>query len=331
MASTIDPARRAQLNMMRVAALVGDSGSIATEVTGAIGAGSAVLAEDGTAWILLADLGERGPERQLGAALAWALRHGARRARVIAESGTGVLARRAESFSFDVLVSHLEGRDLFDAVAEPLPPSAEPGEPDEQLRQLIDLIVAGGATPVFEHGVVAGEVDGLEVCRVVADPATGELRLEVGVGAHDRETFQMLHGDRPTRDSLHDVVHTVAQHRRPGSPMHPLNQLAASRLLRARLIADPAQVGAAALVAVEPPIARRNLKDQLPCAAVEPGTGTLVVCTTGIDLDVVPWSADAVSKHAADRCQIVAPARDVIDVQRRLAELVRIPTTFIGV
>jgi hypothetical protein len=64
---------------------------------------------------------------------------------------------------------------------------------------------------------------------------------------------------------------------------------------------------------------------------VEPGTGTLVVCTTGIDLDVVPWSADAVSKHAADRCQIVAPARDVIDVQRRLAELVRIPTTFIGV
>jgi len=225
-------------------------------------------------------------------------------------------------------VSHLEGRTLVDALVEPLP---EPGVTDEAHRAFVDLIIEGGASPVEEHGVVAGEVDGLEVCRVVTDAFTGEVRLEVGVGAHDRETFQMLHGARPTVEALADVVRAVALHRRDGAPQHPLNQLAASRRLRARLLAAPSLVGAAALAVVAPPIARANVKDQLPCAAREPGTGLLVVCTTGIDLDVVPWAVDAIAFHAAERCIIAAPARDVIDVQERLAAIVRVPTSFVAI
>ena len=51
---------------------------------------------------------------------------------------------------------------------------------------------------VVEHGVVTGEVRGLEVCRVVDDRTTGDgVRLEVGVGAHDREAFAIIHGDVP--------------------------------------------------------------------------------------------------------------------------------------
>ncbi len=53
-----------------------------------------------------------------------------------------------------------------------------------------------------EHGVLVGEVRGLEVCRVVDDPHLGTTRLEVGVGAHDREAFQMLHGDVPAIELL---------------------------------------------------------------------------------------------------------------------------------
>jgi hypothetical protein len=328
MASTIDPARRAQLNTMRVAALAADQGEIPTSARASLGAGAALLTDGGTAWTFLADLPDRGPDRQLGGALAWAVRNAAARVHVVAESGTGVLARRAPGFTLPIRVSHLEGRTLVEALAEALP---EPGVTDESHRAFVDLIVEGGASPVEELGVVAGEVDGLEVCRVVTDAFTGEVRLEVGVGAHDRETFQMLHGARPKVEALADVVRAVAQHRRDGAPQHPLNQLAASRRLRARLLAHPDLVDAAALVVIDPPIPRANVKDQVPCAAIEPGTGLLVVCTTGIDLDVVPWAVDAIARHRAERCIIAAPARDVIDVQERLAAIVRVPTRFVAV
>ena len=56
---------------------------------------------------------------------------------------------------------------------------------------------------------------------------------------------------------------------------------------------------------------------------------TVVVCTSGVDLEVVPFAVDAVAAHAgaaAGGCLIVVPARDVIDIQRRLAALVVVPT-----
>ena len=331
MASTIDPARRAQLNGVRLAALVDDQGiptAGATAPVGSIGAGAALLAADGTAWVLLADLADRGPDRQLGAALAWAVRQDATALHVVVESGAGVLARRATWFRLPVRVSRLEGRALVAAEPESLPQSVT--VPDAH-RALSELIVAGGAVPVEESGVLSGEVDGLEVCRVVDDPHTGEVRLEVGVGAHDRETFQLLHGDRPTVEALGDVVGSVIEHRRVRDAQHPLKQLAASRGLRARLIAAPDLVGLAELVAVDPPLPRSNVKDQVPCAALDRTAGTLVVCTTGIDLDVVPWAGDAAASHHAERCIIAAPERDVIDVQQRLAALLRVPTHFVGV
>jgi hypothetical protein len=310
---------------MRLRALVGDAGGVATDVSGALGAGGAVLDTNGTAWVLLATTADRGADRQLGGALAWAIRNGASALRVVAEDGTGTLARRSAWFTLPIEVFQLDGRDLVPATAEPLP---EPGVVRDDHRALADLIVAGGAAPVEEYGVVSGEVDGLEVCRVVDDPVSGEVRLEVGVGAHDRETFQLLHGDRPKVEALADVVRSVAQHRRERAPQHPLNQLAASRKVRSRVLEQPSLLGLAALVPVDPPVPRTNVKDHVPCAAIEPGSGTLVVCTTGIDLDVVPWAGDAIARHEADRCTIVAPARDVIDVQRRLAALLRVPTGF---
>jgi len=328
MASTIDPARRAQLNSIRLAAVVDDHGATGTDSTGALGAGAALLTTDGVAWALLADLPDRGPDRQLGAALAWAVRHDATAVRVIAESGTGALARRAAWFVLPVHISRLDGRELVAADPEPLPVAAAVSDAH---RALTELIVAGGATPVEESGVLSGEVDGLEVCRVIDDPTTGEVRLEVGVGAHDRETFQLLHGDRPKVEALSDVVRSVIEHRRVRDAQHPLKQLAASRRLRAQLIDAPDVVGLTMLAPADPPLPRNNVKDQVPCAAIDHSTGTLVVCTTGIDLDVVPWAGDAAARHGADHCIIAAPERDVIDVQQRLAALLRVRARFLAV
>jgi hypothetical protein len=156
---------------------------------------------------------------------------------------------------------------------------------------------------------------------VVTDPTTGAVRLEVGVGAHDREAFQLLHGDRPTDESLAEVVRFVGTHRKPGAERHPLNLLAQERALRARLVAAPSLIGAERVEPVAPPVPRQNVKDAVPCVALATvdGRRVAVVCSTGIDLDVVPFAVDAMAACGSDSCLVVMPTRDAIDIQHLLA------------
>ena len=66
--------------------------------------------------------------------------------------------------------------------------------------------------------------------------------------------------------------------------------------MRARLVEDPSLVGAAELEAVESTVPRPNIKESAPAAAVgrdRAGTPVVVVCSIGIDLDLVPAAADA--------------------------------------
>lgn len=328
-----DPDRRAALVAMKLTALVREharpADPDAVVASGFGGAAGTVV--DGTAWVLL----DERPERGLGAALAWAVRRDATAVHLLADRATGLLARRAEGVAMPVRVSHVEGRALVPAIAEPLvpEPAAAPAH-----RELGAVIVAGGAVPTEEHGILAGEVRGLEVCRVVDDPDTGAARLEVGVGAHDREIFQMLHGNRPTVEALADVVAAVGEHRRPGAVNHPLNRIAMSRALRAELIDRPELIGATSVMATPPPFPRDNLKDEVPCVALAlvDGRCVAVVCTTGVDLDVVPYSIDACAAIEARgqdvvECILAAPARDVIDIQQRLAALAVRPTRFVPV
>jgi len=287
-----DAARLGRLNGIKLRALVAEHLGLGT--TASIGEPAdfppgAALIHDGAAWILLADQ----PGRRLGAALTWALRRGVGRVAIVAEEQTGMLARRAEAFDLDIDVWHADGRRLLPAVAEPLPDAAAAGAGHEVFRA---RIVEGGAEPVVEHGVLAGEVRGLEVCRVVDDESPATTRLDVGIGAHDREAFQMLHGDVPTVESLARIVEAVAAHRRVDAPHHPLNRLAAERFLRWRLIEDPGLVGMASLAPVAPPVPRANLKDPAPCVAAgtdADGVPTVVVCSWGVDLELVPFAADA--------------------------------------
>jgi hypothetical protein len=291
--------------------------------------GFAALIRDGEAWVLADDR----PERALGPALAWARQQQANALHLLAEDAAGVLARRAAALNATVTVWQVDDRVL--RAAAPVPHSHSPAVLAE-LEALRDLMIAGGATPVIEHGVLVGEVAGLEVCRAVLDPFTGEARLEVGVGAHDREAFTIMHGSIPTVKALAGVTEVVALHRRPGADPHPLNRLGAERLLRHRLTLDPGRIGATTLQVAEPPVARENVKDPVPCVATgtrPDGTSLVVVCSTGVDLDLIPFAADArvyLGDPAAELI-VVVPERDRYPVTRAAAELLPPPASLVGV
>ena len=320
----VDETRRGQLLTIKLTALARDHGAgpDLDAVPFALGA----AATDGTdGWVLLDDQ----PQRGLGPALAWAVRTKVERLQILAESGTGTLARRAAAFRLPIEVWHIAERVLLPAIAEPMPVPLDAPEEHDQFRS---LIVAGGAAPAVEHGVLIGEVRGLEVCRVVTDEFSGAPRLEVGIGQHDREAFQMLHGDVPTVDALAKVVAAVEPHRRHGADPHPLNRLGREQALRARLIDEPSLVGASRVDAVPSPLVRPNLKDPQPSVAraLIDGVETTLVVSAGVDLDVVPFATDA---RLATGCvtRIIVPARDAFPVQADIAALLADPIEIIPV
>ncbi|MET0661895.1 MAG: hypothetical protein ABWZ42_02065, partial [Ilumatobacteraceae bacterium] len=344
--------RRSQLLAIKLRALVAEHvGRAVDDLPQPVAGGSAVVV-DGAAWFLV----DGDARRALGGAIAWAIRHGASSLDLIAESATGLLARRAERFAFPVTVWYPVDRSLLPAVAEPLPvePAASPAHLDVR-----GVIEASGATLVVEHGVVTGEVRGLEVCRVVDQPTTGYfdedgvvgewgeqisalgnalaaqrggasgVMVEVGVGGPDREAFRIIHGDLPTVDALAEVVATVAGHRAAGAPPHPLNRLVPERLLRSRLAAAPELIGLRRIEPVAPPLPRQGLNEVAPCVATgidDVGETCRVVCSVGVDIDLIPFVAD-VQATSADAIVVVLPSRDLVPITRDLAALLRIPVT----
>jgi hypothetical protein len=324
--------RRQRLLALTLAALVRDHFGISSfDAATGLSRGAAGTA-DNRAFVLVDDQ----PARGLGAALAWASRHELDDVHLIASSSTGLLARRATQFRTRVTVWHRDDRTLIEAVPESFP---EPRAVASEHMVFEATIVEAGARPAIEHGVLVGEVRGLEVCRAVTDPHTGTHRLEVGVGEHDREAFGMLHGDTPTADSLRRIVRTVDAHRAPGADPHPLNRLGIERALRDRVLDDPSLVGLASLVAAPPPIPRANLKDAIPCVArgaSADGRDVIAVFSTGIDLDVVPFAADARlalcgGDHPDADLMIVVPERDASPVTKRLSERLVHPARIVGI
>lgn len=321
----LDADQRAALLAAKARALVAASFDLDDDVRPVGFAGGAALHHADTAWVLL----DERPAWSLGRALAWALQREAATIHVIADVDADVLARRAALFALDVRVWSVQGRELH--AAQPAPAPAESSVTDRELEVAAQLVDAG-AEVVVEGGAVRGEIEGLEVARVVR---TGDdVRLEVGVGRHDREAFAVLHGDLPTTDALATVVAAVRQHRRPGRPAHPLNRLAGERWLRRRLVAEPGLVGAAHLEPVEGTLVRDSVKDVAAAMAVgatEAGEPLVVACSTGIDLDLVPAAADARAARRPDaRLLLAVPERDAHPVTRRLAEHLRQPAAVVA-
>ncbi|MFW2334680.1 hypothetical protein [Ilumatobacter sp.] len=326
-----DDERRSRLIGVKLRALVGEHLGRPVAEAGEFAPGAA-LRDGDDAWVYL----DRRPAERLGASLAWAIRSGASALHLIAEEGVGTLARRADEFDLPISVWRAEERSLLPVEPDDLPPSAPAPDHHEALRP---LIVEGGAEPIVEHGVLTGEVRGLEVCRVVDDATTDATRLEVGVGDHDREAFQMLHGDVPTVESLARVVDSVARHRTSDAPPHPLKSLGAERLIRWQIEQQPSLVGATLIAPAPPPLPRPNLKDPVPCVAVGIGANgeqIVVVCSSGVDLDLIPYAADArlaVRGPGAGGGHLVValPSRDRIGLVDEIADRLRHSVSFVSV
>ena len=198
----------------------------ATKLSALVGApaepvrGGAGAVAGGTAWFLAEDLGVRA----LGPAFAWAEQHGAERLEVIVPAAAaGVVARRAALFREPPLGVGRRGSRAR-ARGRVVPPAPQPIAPE--IADLIDLILDAGADPVVEHGVLTGEVAGLEVLRAVVDPHTGEPRLEVGLGNHDREPTSSCSATSRPSSAIASVVESVRAHREVGAPPHALNRIA---------------------------------------------------------------------------------------------------------
>jgi hypothetical protein len=200
-------------------------------------------------------------------------------------AAAGVIARRAGCFVPAPTVWAVSGRDLRRASpAAPVSDSAESPPPS-----LVSLLTSHGLEVVWEHGVLRGEVLGLEVARTVGS------HLEVGVGRYDRAARLEMRPGEDLSSALSEAAGAVRSLRRLGAPAHPANSLARSRWLRSVVVSSPASFGFSSLVPVSPPLPWFDLSE----AGVAPAVGeslsgnpVVVVCSVGVDLDLVPTAAD---------------------------------------
>lgn len=282
----------------------------------------------GEAWVLIDD----GEVARFGPALALCLQAGAGSlVHVLVEEtvpgAAGVIARRAAAFANDTDVWTVTGRSL--ARADQAPPVNMPeGAPDPEL---VELLTNHGVDPVFEHGVLRGEFQGLEVARVVGG------RLMVGVGRHDRNARSEMRPGEDPGAALDSAVDAVRRWRRPGAARHPANTLARSRWLRSIVCARPSVVALESLHPVPPPLPWFDLPEagSAPCVGADAsGTEVVVVCSVGVDLDLVPTAADCrlLYGHASDGpLLLVMPSGDDVPVTRRLAAMLASPAAVVTV
>jgi hypothetical protein len=320
----VEPARQAGLYEAKARALVRENFD-APDVTALPIPGGAAFHDAQRVWAYApADTG-----RALGRALALASRAGTPEVHLLVETADGDLARRAALLRPPAHVWLIEGRTLVPVAPAPRPVEMEPPAGAEAL---IAMLHDAGADVVVEHGVIFGEVRGLEVARVrVADD--GQVVLDVGVGRFDQEATALLHGHLPTEAALARAIAEVASHRRATVAPHPVNRLARDRWLRSQVLADPSLVGLETLAPVAPASPRRNTRDALPAGAVgvdAAGHRVLVVCSVGVDLDLVPVAADLAAREEVNRIVLVTPARDQVPVLRALADRLALPTDLVA-
>jgi len=272
-------------------------------------------------------LAESEPSRSLGPALVAFAESAADRLHMLCSADAAIVARRASQFSSKIWVWDLVGEELVRAAPAS---DSEVVVPAAELVDLVADLIVLGVEPVFEHGVLTGELMGLEVVRAERDGESWQLRF--GVGDFDRDTFAMIHGRDPASTAMSKVVETVSAHRRPGAKPHVLNRISAERWLRAVLIETPARISLQYLAVAEPPIRRTGLREVVPAVAVGKRNGTEVVVVTscGIDLDLIPFAADARRRLLPQApLLVVISERDAHRVTRELAATMNDPAELI--
>jgi hypothetical protein len=328
--------RRAALRGAKLAALVAGRWGPADRASHTLGTAVALAGPGPTAWVLADDA----PERTLGPALVWADREHVDELHIVVDGpgdAAATVARQSGLFAPPTPQVWAVAGDAL-AAAAAAPPATEPAAPAPPA--LVDLLIDAGLEVVAEGGLVRGELNGLEVARIVHGTTTAgvpiaEPQLEVGVGKADRELTAMVHGELAPVDQLARVVGIVREHRRPDAPRHPLNQLVPERWLRAVLCRNPGIIGLAMLRPAPAVRPRPNLTERdiaIAAGTAADGAPVVVACSVGIALDLVPTAADA--RGAIDpsaRLLLAAPERDDHPGTRRLAARLRTPAEVVPV
>lgn len=285
----------------------------------------AVARYGANAWVLIES--ER-PEVALGTALVATA--AAKEVHLLVANDPSLLARRAQGFSDSPTIWSIVGTAL--APAEPSATVAPHAEvPAVGVEPMVDLMRSEGLEIVVEDGSVIGELLGLEVARVVE--SDGATRLDVGVGAYDQEAFAVLNAGMSATEGLAAVCSEVRQYRAVGADTHSLNRLSRERWLRADLVANPSQIGLNRLAPVPASRPRSGLKELMPAGAMgtdNSGALVAVLCSVGVDLDLVPAAADMIVLYRPDRVVLVIPERDRYPVVERMAARLRVPTEIIA-
>jgi hypothetical protein len=323
----LPPERRRQLQELGLRALV--KRRFGAEVADGgrpvrFGGGAAIVAEGGESPTLAAVFADT--PAGLGPAIDLAHREGAAHLYFFAEHNTGATARRAAQFRLPTTVVNPDGD--FEALEPDPPDPVEPVPP--ALAAAGHRMTAAGLDVEWEHGLLTGEWLGLEVARADGDA------LAIGVGKHDRDANVILHPEGPSDQFLDQAIAIVRDLRRPDARPHPANLLAGERWLRAILVRHPHLVGVDELHAAQPPEARRDLRQRAvaPAWGVDAaGIPTVVVCSVGVDPDLIAQAADARAQSAGwpgfpsggPRLVVVVPEGDDHPLTRRLAVLLRHP------
>ena len=321
--------QRQALRAAKLAALIRAAGAPGVDVSAiepAGGAASAVVV--GPVAHLLTE--QAGPGAVSGALL-WADRHGASSVRLYVDDLAGDVARWAELFDADVEVRQVTGATSVPATAEP-PTTGTPGAVADDAALRAELRDAG-LDVVEEHGVVTGEVRGLEVARLVVWPAsTGgddAVHIEAGVGRFDRDATAAMHDGESPEATLRRAIDLVEMHRTARTPTHPLALMARERWLRHSVLERPALVGASELEPIATTVLRTSVREPSPAAALgrgADGSALVVVCSVGADLSLVPVAADTRAQVAPDATLVlVVPERDRLPSTERLVSMARGP------
>lgn len=265
----------------------------------------------------------------LAAVLAWGERAGAEQLHLIVDDADPVLATQARGLAPMPELWRVSGTTLEHVDPAPLLPAglSSPAAADAAAA----VLDAAGCEVIVEHGVVLGEVEGLEVARVVLDP-DGTAVVRVGVGLFDQEAHAVIHAEAPVEERLAQVVTQVASQRRVGAGPHPLNLVARERWLRSELVRNPAAVGLDGLTPVAPLAPRGGVRQERPASALgsRGSESVLVVCAAGIDLDLVPEAAGQLVTTSAAEVVLVLPERDRHPILERMARWLAAPASVVA-
>ncbi len=333
----LDEERRRRLLASKAVGVARSQGAVPVGEPHPLLGGAATMVEGGAAWVLV----QREPERALGSALAWSMRQGATATTCVVDVGPDgrpqraaaeLVAAKAAALAQPprVLAVH---RTSVEDVPPAVPPSGEPPVPSALAGlRLEDAAAARVDAVAHADGGLTFEVLGLEVARVAPDGS-----LLVGAGKHDRDATNELYAGEPTREALVRAAEVVRQERRPGAQVGPANLLQRERWLRHALVADPAPLSHAGvtgpLVPVPDPAPPVDLRRPRPAAATAEEGLVLVVCSAGVDLDLVPTAAWLRSWAApsAERIVLAVPVGADQPILTDLAPLLPVPAEVVAV